>query len=521
MKRFLLAALAALLMLAPAALARGHVTYVYVPIYIAPPQVPAADVGGYDKVHKVAILSAIGTGMTLTVQHFLAPSTGKLDVSAWNLDEHAAATIKKYLGGRFSFADVPFDAAKLAKILPAWWHAGEMTKFLKTVPNQDLDAFLVVRPQEDGVELQTGGYGNQTVLWVKYQMDLIDAHTYKTIASSTSRLQFRQGTLPDFPGRVVGDEFKLDDTLKIAPDKQEKLRTLTDQMLEYTLVETIRSLQFGVTLPPIGSHDIVPLQRSEKTVAAKSIAVVSDIGAKIDLYQAGSTFTREIETEVPVPEWNLDAEVETMVRDALAPDYRIKSVAVDREALDKQGWSIAKDKDGILVPGLPESGEVDAFLVILKLNGKTAWHNAAGLWHFAPLIGGNHAYVVADYLMLLVDAKTHKSIAGRIGTMNAKSAHSRPLVKVEDSYWPKSKSKSTDKDMALSPQAATAIRAVLHDLLRDSIPETLYRMGMAVREQPADADLPPELQLKPVPAQAAPAPDAATAGNQAPPAAPH
>jgi hypothetical protein len=484
MKRFLLAALTALLCFAPQAFARGHATYVYVPIYIPPPQVPAADVGGYDKVHKVAILSAIGTGMTLTVQHFLAPATGKLDVSTWKLDDHAATTIKKYLGGRFSFADVPFDAAKLAKILPAWWHAGEMAKFLKTVPNQDLDAFLIVRPQGDGVELQTN---NQTVLWVNYQMDLIDAHTYKSIASSTSRLQFRQGTLPDFPGRVVGDDFKLDDTLKLAPDKQEKLRILTDQMLEYTLVETIRSLQFGVTLPPIGSHDIVPLQRSEKAVAAKSIAVVSDIGAKIDFYQAGSTFTREIEKEVPVPEWNLDAEAEAMVRDALAPDYQIKSVAVDREALDKQGWSIAKDKDGILVPGLPVSNEVDAFLVILKLNGKTVWHNAIGLWHFAPLIGENHAYVVADYLMLLVDAKTHKSIAGRIGTMNAKSAHSRPLVKVEDAYWPKSKSKSTDKDMALSPQAASAIRAVLHDLLRDSIPETLYRMGMAVREPPAGA----------------------------------
>jgi hypothetical protein len=41
--------------------------------------------------------------------------------------------------------------------------------------------------------------------------------------------------------------------------------------------------------------------------------------------------------------------------------------------------------------------------------------------------------------------------------------------------------------MALSPQAATAIRAVLHDLLRDSIPETLYRMGMAVREEHVEA----------------------------------
>jgi len=501
MKRFLLAALAALLLLAPEAFARGGgATYVYIPIYIPPPQVPAADVGGYDKVHKVAILSAIGTGMTLDVQHFLAPATGKLDISAWNLDAHVAATVKKYLGGRFNFVDVPYDAAKLAPILPNWWHAGEMAKFLKTVPNQEVDAFLVVRPQGDGVELQTNG--NRTVLWVNYEMDLIDAHTYKTIASSTSRLQFRQGTLPDFPGRLVGDEFKLDDTLKLAPEKLDKLHTLTEQMLEYTLVETIRSLQFGVTLPPIGSHDIVPLQPDNHIAGVKSIAVVSAIGARMDLYQSGNLFARELESEVPIADWKLDAEVESDVRAALSPRYQFKSVAVDRDALAKAGWELDKNKDGIVVPGLPETGEVDAYLVVLKFVHKSPWKNAVGLWHFAPLLGQS-TYAVASYIVLLVDAKTHKAISGHIGVMNAKSAHSSPTAKMDDSFWPKDKNPPT-------PAAMAAVQAQLRLLLQNSIPETLYRMGMEVREAPAEAPAAPPADLTATPPEVPGTPTAET-----------
>jgi len=508
MKRVLLAALAASILVMPAAVAKGGgggghgggVTYYSIPIYIPAPQVPGADVGGYEKIHRVALLSAIGTGLALQNDHFLLPKTGTLDISSWHVDDQVNATVRKYLGSRFAFSDVPFDAKKLAPILPSWWHAGEMAKFLKTVPNKDIDAFIIVRPDTaSGLLLETAGYG--TTLWVRYEFDVIDAHTYKQIAQSTSRLLFRQGALPSFPGRMVPAEFKLDDTLTVGADNQEKLRTWTSQMLDYTLLETIRSLQFGVTLPPVGDHSIVPVPTADATARIKSIAIASAIGDNFCFYDKGGMLVPDKSTLLPIADWQIDNEAEAAVRKAVEGRFVVKDVPVDRALLAKVGAKLATPPPflGALSPGQ----DVDAYVLLLKAPLTKDGQDNLGLWHNSSLLA-EFTDAFATYLIVVVDAHTMKPILARFATMSAASARAYPDARVDNKLWPKTPGK-------LTPDAAAQLHQAISHLLDDSIPETLYRIGMTnqnVAPGASETDAAPQPQESAAPAATA-APPAA------------
>jgi hypothetical protein len=243
MKRLLLTALAASIVLTPAALPGVH-GRAHAPAYVPPlPRVLDAEVGSYDKIHNVAVLSGIGVRFDLQYENHYAPKTGSLNVAAWRLDDKATAVLRRSLRGRFAFVDVPYDRALLASLRPTAPHAAEFENFLKSVPNQNVDAFIVLRPDsQSGMQLQSIHHG-ETVLWVRYEMDVIDAHSLKLIAKSTSRLQLKKGAPPNLPGMILGDEFKLDDTLAVSSANQEKLRLMTLETLYVSLLETMRSLK--------------------------------------------------------------------------------------------------------------------------------------------------------------------------------------------------------------------------------------------------------------------------------------
>jgi hypothetical protein len=246
MKRFLLAALAASLALAPAALSSMRGPPIYAPAYRPEtPRVPQADVGSYEGIHKVAVLSAIGMRFDLQNKDPLETKNGTLDIAAWRLDDKAAAIVRRQLGGRFSFADVPYERAKLAPLRADDKHITSFEAFLKSVPAAGVDAFIIVRPEADGgLALQTTKI-RDTILWTSFEIDVVDAHSLKVIAKSTARVNPPQASHPNFPGLMVGKDYQLDRTLAISPEKQEKLRYLTEELLNVTLPETIRSLKLG------------------------------------------------------------------------------------------------------------------------------------------------------------------------------------------------------------------------------------------------------------------------------------
>lgn len=500
MKRLVLAALAALVAFAMPAAAGGH--YVYIPIYIpaAPPQVSQATVGSYNKIHKVAVLSAIGSQLELEKWNPLVPDDRELDISSWGVDDKVKATFEKYLGSKFSFVDIPFDRAKLAAFRPTIWHAGQLTGLLKSLPNSDVDAFLVVYPDVmSGIQLESGQM-DQVVLWVRYVVELIDAHTYKTISSASSRFQVREGQ-PKFPGLVVGDAFKLDKSLTLAPDKLDKLHKLTMDMLDVTLVETIRAMQFGVPLPPVGDHSLLPPPPVSRTAGIKTLAVYSALGDRLQLEEPGGTFSKGVDVKVPIADWGLDGEIEDMVRSLLGKNYTFKDAPVDRSVLQASQWW---DKTQSTVK-VPATDAVDAYLLVVKDDRKLL--SGLGLWHDGNWVR-DWTYAAGNYVILLVDAKTQKIIALQTGVMDSHSTQANPSLEVDNAWWPK-------KADAIAPAVVPQLHEALLKILRGSLPESLYEMGMNV-----------EGGTLPVPADTAatalPRPQAATAGTAPPgtPAAP-
>jgi hypothetical protein len=226
-------------------IAEGHIRGpLYGPHYVPDaPRVAPAEVGSYDAIHTVAVLS--GAGLQLELEERGAGSTKKnvLDIAAWQLDDRIEATVRNALKSRFRFVAVGYDRTSLARLRAGRAHVDQYNTFLGGLPANGADAFLVVRPNTTGgIALQTAANGN-TILWVDFEIDVVDAHSLKVIARSTARVQPPGADHPNFPGLIVDKKFALDRSLTLSAERREELRVLTDEMLKVTVSETLRSLK--------------------------------------------------------------------------------------------------------------------------------------------------------------------------------------------------------------------------------------------------------------------------------------
>jgi len=266
--------LAALLTLPPGLPAEAHGGgFVYVPMYVpqAPPQVPAAVTGAYERFHTVAVISAIGATLTLNNQHFLGTKTGALDIADWRIDDQVNSSLHQYLGARFTFKDVAYDRGALASIPNGAWDDSRVAlrKYLVAVPNDGVDAFIVVRPDLEykmpgmpGLALMKNE-DNRPMIWANYEIDVLDAHTLELISKAYSRVQTRAGTPLSFAVMPARDSLKLDDDFALNDAQRAELHTDVSVLLTVSLLETLRALQTGVTLPAVGARAIVPVKPDE------------------------------------------------------------------------------------------------------------------------------------------------------------------------------------------------------------------------------------------------------------------
>jgi hypothetical protein len=245
MKRMLTAALAAVVLFAPAALPaiRG---YQFAPAYRPDaPKLPEPVIGSYEAIHTVAVISGIGTQFDLERRGHATKKQGALDIAAWKLDDRAEAAVRNAMPGPYTFLIVPYDHAALASLSATAANAAAFEAFLKALPANGVDAFIIVRPNSiGGLALQSVEHGD-TILWVDFEIDVVDARTLQVIARSTARVQPPGAPHPNFPGLVLGKEFVLDGSLAVSAENREKLRLLTDEMLAVTISETLRSLKLG------------------------------------------------------------------------------------------------------------------------------------------------------------------------------------------------------------------------------------------------------------------------------------
>jgi hypothetical protein len=458
-------------------------------IFPVPPATPSASTADYQKIHTVAVISALGAHMTLRNYHFVGPKDHELDIADWQIDDDIVARIKQYLGGRFEFKSVAYDRAALAAIPNGKWDGldSKFPAFLRSLPSDSVDAYIVVRPdlgtQAPGVEglgLENGGaFGDMTpVVWANYEIDIVDARTAKVIASAYSQLRLRDKTPASFAGIVVasrnlrvGDDFKLNDV------QLKSLRLNVSYLVHLSLRETLRALNMGVDLPPPGSRVISPFPPGQDPYRNyKSVAVVSGVADVLDLEHLGGTILSRDTYAVPKPEWQLDSMLEKRAEDALRGRFEIKSANVDRAAFAKARLLDGDGKYNPAFPGLSPDPATDLYVVFVKVRNGLPPTNATGMgvgvFNKSVVLTMTEAF--AYYAVAVLDAHTMKVLLTRVAEPSPAHPEDTPVEKLDRSFWP-------DSPPALTDTQNEKIRDTITGLLTDSEDEVLLRTGLTGR----------------------------------------
>ena len=117
--------------LAAAFLAAGAASaQIYAPYEQPAPSIPPANTGDYRAVRTVAIVSALGPVLRIGTSDGTSRSA---DVSGWKADELAAATLRRYLGGRFRLVEAQIDTDAL-RAVPEFMRELRTLEFLRKQP---------------------------------------------------------------------------------------------------------------------------------------------------------------------------------------------------------------------------------------------------------------------------------------------------------------------------------------------------------------------------------------------------
>ena len=402
---------------------------------VAHADIPAAQTGDYSAIHSIAIVSTLGTDLRV------AGANGDLHASfatRWNPDRLVVAALRKYLSGRFEIVEAAANA----------------------------DARLLVRPVDDPTPGPAGvgiHLGRGAALCANYEIELIDARRHTVLGKAFSRMQDHWGTPATFA--CYQEDTSLLAEFKTAP-KAATLDALEPQLeilIPRSLVETLRSLKLGISLPPPGDHSIAPPESPADTDGIATVAVVSAIGDSFTFVSPRELLHAKevVQTSVDL---GLDAEVERIATPALARKFTVKAAAVDRAALAR---IVLQEHKHPAIAGLPPSADVDAYVLIVKAFREGTGASGPGLWSQGLLARSTCAFL--NYAVVLVDARTGRVLKAALPAMRPESGSALPLVRVANALWP---------DDAKNPAAAAKSGAIMRTLIADSLPETLYQMGL-------------------------------------------
>jgi hypothetical protein len=488
----------------------GHTTYttVYIPGGI--PEVPAAKTGDTSAIHSVAIVTAIGQNMMLGRPGWLAQHK-TIDISDWKLDDEVDATLRRYLAGRFTFVNVPYDAAALAAI-PNGKNdttVKNMQAYLGALHAQGVDAFVVVRPDAEGDAFSPGlsldnndSATARPTVEANYEIDIVDAKSLAIVSHTLSRVTLRQGDGEHFAALLGSMDINISPDQTPSDAQRAEMKKAFSHLVSISLVETLRSLNLGVALPQPGARVMVPIPKDIAPFQkVTNVAVVSAVGDSLDLNHRAPFFVHSA-TTAPIADWNLDAAIESDVRAALDKRFVVKPVPVDRAKI--AALNITIDQKGIAttVDGLTATGDIDAYIVVLKRTSPFGLDDVKGLGvAHQTSIGDEHTTVFAIYEIAVVDPHTLKPLMVLAGRTSPLQPIEVPVHVVPNTTWPQTP--------PLSPDQARTVEQALTDMMADSIPETLMRMGLT--------GMMPNGEAAPAPSQSAQAPAAQAAPSAAAP----
>lgn len=477
----------------------GH--YVYIPIYggNGPSIVPPAKRGDYSNIKTVAVISAIATKVTLGNMAVLAEHKD-IDVTDWNLDQTVETTVKQYLTPRFTVKSVAYDRAALAAIPNGHFDTGSarpVNDFLKALPVQGIDAFVVVRPDSEGSAPPaagfsldaTNGFYPRPVEVANYEIDIVDAHTGAIIGHALSRIADRQQTPASFAAIYTPPDLTL--SAKDTPSEYQHAEMKNDfaRLIALSLRETLRSLNLGIALREVGSRTLIPIPPDKdphKNI--NTVAVISAVGDQLELNHRAPFFVHKL-TKTPVSDWNLDSEIEAKMAAALGKRWAVKAVAVDRAKLANVVIDYNACTLQTPIEGLTQTSDVDAYIVVVKNSGPVGGLSdnvsGIGLWNMNG-VGGESSGIFARYVIAIVDPNTLKPVWIQRGVTSPAHSPEIPLLVTSNANWPKDGG-------ALTPDQAQRLRPAFSDIMNDSIPETMFRMaltGMMVAPAPGTTELP-------------------------------
>ena len=442
---------------------------IYAPYQAATPHIPAADTGDYSAIRKVAIVSALGPDVRIGFGS--EDSHHAIPLAAWKTDELVTTTLRRYLSGRFEFVDVAFDQPALRQAA-VFRREAPLLDFLQTRPNPGVDAYVIVRPLGDptpgppGIGLHADKSG--VALCANYEIDIIDARRWSFLGKAISRTRDHTGTPAYFACYAAGASLPPDAAHGLSADMEAELGAHLRSLVPRSLVETLRALKLGVVLPPSGDHSIAPPENAIETEGIASVAVVSAIGSSFAFASPHDVLHEQELVETPITDWGLDAEVERIAGTALSRKFTVKAAELDRAALARV---VLRKGTHPPIEGLPPSAEVDAYVLIVKAFRAGTGSSGAGLWNQDWM--GRSTYAYANYAIVLVDARTSKVLKAALPLMSPRSDVAFPLVRVDGKLWP---------DGAKDHAAADKAHAAIDSLIADSVPETLYQMGLTKDE---------------------------------------
>jgi hypothetical protein len=451
---------------------------------------PAATKGDYGAIHSVAVISAIGDKATLSFGNFWGNSSKELPIQDWNIDALVETRLRQYLSGRFSFKDILYDRAALAKIpnTPFSFSSSQFQDFLKSLPPAQVDAYIIVRPDLEYKSPGVAGLGLTNAdnlgqamtpnVWANYEIDIVDAHSLKTIAYAGSRLRLRDNALAGFAGAPV-TALRVDGDFELTDAQAKILHGSIVTLVNLSLVETLRALDTGVELPSSSARTLVPIPPDRDPYKAyKNVAVVSALGDTITLNHRGVGALLSMDTvSLPEPDWHLDALVEARARLALAKRFQIVEPNVDRQAFAHVApWDDKSGRFSPDFPGLKPDPAIDLYVVFVNVNsfimiGQKA--KGVGVFNLYPILNVNPetTSVFAHYGVIAIDAKTMKYIAAVVATASPDNASADPRQTIDNADWPEPPAQITAAQNAAIQDKVVAV-------LDNSIDESLLELAL-------------------------------------------
>jgi len=217
-------------------------------------------------VKTVGVISTLGRAFTLQFIGFTVfNNTEKpLPIEDWKIDERVEARVKAHLGARFEFRAVDYDPAAFALPKKSVWGSPSAAKAVKDLPDQGLDAFILVTPQwteeanyrrpfpigglgviRDGDDMRGRPVDKVHAI---YEITIVDAKTKAVLAQSHAAIPKKAAFGFASPVRRMVVSQPRDDPATMPPQRKYEIREEVEGLLDLSLDFTL--FRMGLTGEP-------------------------------------------------------------------------------------------------------------------------------------------------------------------------------------------------------------------------------------------------------------------------------